>query len=67
MEDDEAVVAVRRAKMVSAATIPDFIAVWLPLILGTFRKPAEQPISAPPARGHRQKFESMGGREQVNG
>ena len=27
-----------------------FIAVWLPLILGTLTKPAEQPISAPPAK-----------------
>ena len=32
----------------SAASIADFIAVWLPLIRGTFTKPAEQPISAPP-------------------
>ena len=30
--------------------MPDFIAVWLPLIRGTFTKPAEQPISAPPGK-----------------
>ena len=29
-------------------TLADFIAVWVPLILGTFRKPAAQPINAPP-------------------
>ena len=32
----------------SAASIADFIAVCVPLIRGTFRNPAEQPISAPP-------------------
>ena len=31
----------------SAASIPDFIAVWVPLIFGTLRKPAESPINAP--------------------
>jgi hypothetical protein len=36
------------SKIASAATIPDFIAVCEPLILGTLRKPAEQPINAPP-------------------
>ena len=36
------------AKAASAASMPDFIAVWLPLIRGTLTKPAEQPISAPP-------------------
>ena len=30
--------------------MPDFIAVWLPLIRGTLTKPAEQPISAPPGK-----------------
>jgi hypothetical protein len=30
--------------------IPDFMAVWVPLILGTLRKPAEHPISAPPGK-----------------
>ena len=34
----------------SAASMPDFIAVWLPLILGTLRKPAVSPISAPPGK-----------------
>ncbi len=34
----------------SAASMPDFIAVWLPLIFGTFRNPAESPISAPPGK-----------------
>ena len=28
--------------------MPDFIAVWLPLILGTLRKPAAQPMIAAP-------------------
>jgi hypothetical protein len=40
----------------SAASIPLFIAVWLPLMRGTLTKPAEQPISAPPGKssfGHR--------------
>lgn len=31
-------------------SIPDFIAVCVPLILGTFKKPAEQPITAPPGK-----------------
>ncbi len=30
--------------------MPLFIAVWLPLMRGTLRKPAEQPISAPPGK-----------------
>ena len=30
--------------------MPDFIAVWLPLILATFMKPAVSPISAPPGK-----------------
>lgn len=30
--------------------LPDFIAVWVPFILGTFMKPAEHPISAPPGK-----------------
>ena len=30
--------------------MPDFIAVWLPLIRGTLTKPAAQPISAPPGK-----------------
>ena len=29
---------------------PDFIAVCVPLILGTLRKPAAQPTSAPPGK-----------------
>ncbi len=32
----------------SAAMMPLFIAVCVPLIFGTFRKPAEQPMRAPP-------------------
>ena len=28
--------------------VPDFIAVCVPFILGTFKKPAEHPIIAPP-------------------
>lgn len=35
-------------KIDSAASIPLFIAVWVPLILGTFMKPGLQPISKPP-------------------
>ena len=34
----------------SAATMPDFIAVCVPLILGTLRKPAVSPIRAPPGK-----------------
>jgi len=30
--------------------VPDFIAVCVPLIFGTFRKPAEHPINAPPGK-----------------
>ncbi len=28
--------------------MPDSMALWLPLMRGTFTKPAAQPISAPP-------------------
>mmetsp|Transcript_25610 Transcript_25610/g.65927 ORF Transcript_25610/g.65927 Transcript_25610/m.65927 type:complete len:243 (-) Transcript_25610:1255-1983(-) len=38
------------AKTASAASMPVFIAVCVPLILGTLTKPAEQPISAPPGK-----------------
>ena len=34
----------------SAAIMPVFIAVWLPLMRGTLTKPAEHPISAPPGK-----------------
>ena len=34
----------------SAAAMPDSMALWLPLMRGTFRKPAESPISAPPGK-----------------
>ena len=34
----------------SAASMPLFIALWLPLMRGTLTKPAEQPISAPPGK-----------------
>ena len=40
----------RAWKAASAARIPDFMAVWVPLILGTLRKPAVQPIRAPPGK-----------------
>lgn len=30
--------------------LPDFIAVWVPFIFGTFMKPAEHPIIAPPGK-----------------
>jgi hypothetical protein len=30
--------------------MPDLIAVWLPLMRGTFTNPAEQPISTPPGK-----------------
>ena len=30
--------------------MPDFMAVWVPLILGTLRNPAESPIRAPPGK-----------------
>lgn len=32
------------------SAVPDFIAVCVPLIFGTLRKPAEHPISAPPGK-----------------
>ena len=34
--------------IVCAAIIPDLIAKWVPLIFGTFKKPASQPTSNPP-------------------
>lgn len=37
-------------KIDSAAKLPLFIAVWVPLILGTFMKPGLQPISKPPGK-----------------
>jgi hypothetical protein len=37
-------------KAASAAKIPVFMAVCVPLIFGTFRKPAEHPIKAPPGK-----------------
>ena len=42
--------AAMAAAMASAASMPDFIAVWLPLMRGTLTKPAEQPASAPPGK-----------------
>lgn len=36
------------SKHASAASMPDFMAVCVPLILTAFRNPAEQPTSAPP-------------------
>ena len=38
------------AKAASAAIMPVFIALWLPLMRGRFTKPAAQPISAPPGK-----------------
>ena len=38
----------RTSKMDSAATIPLFMALWVPFILGTFMKPGLQPIRQPP-------------------
>ena len=38
------------AATASAANMPLFIAVWVPLIRGTLTKPAAQPISAPPGK-----------------
>ena len=32
------------------AIIPDFIALCIPLILGTFKNPAESPIKRPPGK-----------------
>ena len=34
----------------SAPNIPDFIALWVPLILGTLTIPALQPIKRPPEK-----------------
>ena len=38
------------ANAASAASMPVFMALWLPLMRGTFTKPAEQPISTPPGK-----------------
>jgi hypothetical protein len=46
--DDESDVITSYAA--SAASMPDFIAVCVPFILGTFRNPAVQPIRAPPGK-----------------
>ncbi len=37
-----------KSKILSAASIPDFIAVWVPLIFGTFKNPGLQPTKQPP-------------------
>ena len=34
----------------SAAAMPESMALWLPLMRGTLRKPAESPRSAPPGK-----------------
>jgi hypothetical protein len=39
------------SKIASAATMPDFIAVCVPLIFGTLRKPAASPMSATAREG----------------
>lgn len=36
------------SKILSAANIPVFIALWLPFIFGTFIKPGLQPTRQPP-------------------
>lgn len=41
---------VRASKALSAASMPLFMALWVPLILGTLRKPGLHPISAPPGK-----------------
>ena len=46
--DDESDITASYAA--SAASIPDFIALCVPFILGTFRNPAAQPIRAPPGK-----------------
>ena len=38
------------AKAASAAIMPVFMALWLPLMRGTFTKPAQSPISTPPGK-----------------
>ena len=38
------------SRIVDAAIMPDFIAKCVPLILGTFKKPASQPTSIPPGK-----------------
>jgi hypothetical protein len=40
----------QRLATCSAASMPDRMALWLPLMRGTLTKPAEQPISAPPGK-----------------
>ncbi len=37
-----------KSNILSAAIIPDFIAVWVPLIFGTFKNPGLHPIKQPP-------------------
>ena len=41
-----------RRTTASAAAMPDRIALWLPLMRGTFMNPAEQPSSAPPGNAN---------------
>ena len=38
------------SKAASAAILPVEMALWLPFSRGTFTKPAEQPIRAPPGK-----------------
>lgn len=44
-EDSPLVIA---ANVASAAKLPDFMALWVPLIFGTFKNPAVHPIRQPP-------------------
>ena len=40
----------RASKALSAASMPVFMALWVPLILGTLRKPGLQPTRQPPGK-----------------
>jgi hypothetical protein len=37
-----------KSKIVSAAIIPDFIAIWVPFNFGTFKNPGLHPTKQPP-------------------
>ena len=50
--EEEKFSSVMASKAHSAASIPDFIAVWVPLILGTFINPGLQPIRSPPGNAN---------------
>ena len=50
VEEEEEEDFIRASKVASAQSIPDFIAAWEPLTLGTFKNPAVSPIRAPPGK-----------------